>query len=233
MTSRTHPHSPEHEPWIEALALDERERIPERLRADVEACATCRSRAEEFRATRALVEGLAVEMRSDLDAAAKLDAGRLGERSAAHAARLANLAPAPARSQSRRLLAFAAVAALVAVFGAGWYFARDEAPRRAPEFLNAGGVTDMAARVEGERVFVSWRVEAPLDETLTVEVRCDDAAGERVEFPSDSLFDAQAWSFARERLPDSAESFEWRVVRLPSSGLPLASGWKREPLTPR
>jgi hypothetical protein len=234
MNPRTNPHTPEHEPWLEALALDERQRIPEALRAAVEACAICRTRAEEFRSTRALVDELAGEMRTDLAAAAQLDAGELGRRSAAQVARLAGRAPAAARGRPRRLLyALAALAASIAVFGAGWYFARSEAPRRAPEFLNAGGVTDMVARVEGERVFVSWRVEAPLDEIVEIEVRYRNAAGLPIEFKSDPLTDARTWNFARERLTDSAESFEWRVVRLPSSGYPLPSPWTRVELTPR
>jgi hypothetical protein len=234
MTSHTHPHSPEHEAWIEALALDERERIPERLRAELQACATCRGRADEFRATRALVDEIADEMRSDLAAAAKLDAGKLAERSAAHAARIANRSNSGSNWRARRVLyALSALAALLAVFAAGWYSSRNDAPRRAPEFLNAGGVTDMVARVEGERVFVSWSVDAPLDETAVVEVRFRDAAGEPITFPSDPLTDARAWTFARERLTDSAESFEWRVVRLPSSGLPSPSVWRREPLPRR
>ncbi len=241
-------HDREHEAWIEAFALDERERIPERALSDMENCRTCVERRAEFAAAQTALGAYGEQMRADLRAAEALtprpdELERVRrwagvQRAVAEptqAQRPGNARTMPAREQPRpRALAWvAALAALLAVFAAGYFLSRNDATSRGDEHLGSSRIHELRAVVDAQRVKFAWRADALGDETHQAQVRFVDAEGRSHEFTSDMLFEPR-WEFEASRVAQAAGSFEWRALLCsPARSTPEASDWVLQPLSAR
>ncbi len=239
-------HDQEHEAWIEAFALNERERIPERALSDMEQCRTCVERRAEIAEARRALSAYGEQMRADLSAAEALApqpdelervrrwAGLQRAASELAQAQRSDAPPSlPARAKPRPLAWIAALAALLAVFAAGRFLSRSDSPSRGSEHLGSSRISTLNAAVDALRVTCTWRAEALGDETHQAQVRFRDAQGRSHEFASDMLFEPR-WEFEASRVAQAAGSFEWRVLLCsPARSTPEASDWVRQPLPAR
>lgn len=241
-------HDQEHEAWIEAFTLNERERIPERALSDMERCRTCVERRAEIAAARSTLSAYGEQMRADLRAAEamapqpdELERVRRWaglERAASESARAQRADAPPTRSarvraKPRPLAWVAALAALLAVFAAGYFLSRRDSTSRGGEHLGSSRISALNAAVDALRVTCTWRAEALGDETHQAQVRFRDAQGRSHEFASDMLFESR-WEFEASRVAQAAGSFEWRVLLCsPARSTPEASDWVLQPLPAR
>lgn len=232
------PHDPEHEAWIEAFALNERERIPARLLAALERCPTCAERRSELADAQRALDNLGAQMREDLRAAQTLpplpdELERVRRWAGAPGPSRAGAGPGRARSGPRPLAWIAALAALLAVFAAGYFLSRSTPTPRGDEHLGSTRIRGQVAVVDAQRVVCIWQADALGDETHKVEVRYRDAQGRPHEFASDMLFEPR-WEFEASRVAQAAGSFEWRVsLCSPARSTPESSGWVLQPLPAR
>lgn len=198
-------HQPEHEAWIEALALNERERIPDRLRESMTGCAECAARVANFEATRAELNATAAQMHADLAAAAQ-QAPRADER-----ASVRRWAGVEARPVQRRAIAWLVpLAAMLAVFAAGYYFARPTTRTSRSEHLGSTRISDLRATVSAGVVRFEWSAQTLGDETQQVDLRYTDSSGEEQHFASDMLFESR-WQIDTTRLAGAVGSWSWSV----------------------
>lgn len=219
-------HEPEHETWIEALALNERERIPERLREALEGCEECAARVEEFNAARAALDSAAAQMRADLEAAAQ------APRRADEDERVRRYARLDARPTRRRTLAWAlSIAALLAVFAAGYFLARpsEHAPRS--QHLGSTRINGLSGALSAGVFRLEWQANTLGDESQLVDVRYVDARGVEHSFASGMLFEPR-WQFEATRVAGAVGQISWRVsLSSPGRAARESSDWVSLPLS--